>query len=441
MVSGVGVTLVNIAALVVAYPLYLHFLGYEQYGVWLVLSTVLTFAQLGNLGIGQAVMKLVAEEYGRHDLEAAQQYMASAIAILAASGAVVFAVILLFRAPIVALFKLSEENARMVSWMLPYMAGLSIYVFIVQAVNAMLSGFGRMDLANYAQAGGRLLAIVIAAVLLTLGAGIWALLIASATSEIFTHAVSLALIRRVAPIRILRTGNLRLARMKQLVSFGSAVLGGSLLSMLFSPFNKVMLSRYVGVASIPVYEIAFTGSMHVRNLIEAGLRPLMPEISRLNGSAGEHTAAKIRRLYRRSTGLILLAGTPIYLILSIFAPLLLQLWLRDRFTEALPWALRIMLLGTFINLLGAPAYWTLMGKGHVWRNLGAYLVQSTVNLIGVLLILIVSRVTILSVVIAASTSMAAVPLYLFTQVRRVSQPSDGEACQARGLREARLLRT
>jgi O-antigen/teichoic acid export membrane protein len=441
MVSGVGVTLVNIAVLAIAYPMYLHFLGYEQYGVWLVLSTVLTFAQLGDLGIGPAVMKLVAEEYGRHDLEAAQQYMASAIAVLAVSGAVVLAVILLFRAPIIALFKLSPENARTVSWLLPYMACLSIYVFIVQAVNAALSGFGRMDLANYAQAAGRAVAVLIASSLLFLGAGIKALLIGSAASYIFIHIVSLALIHHIAPIQILRTGNLRLARMKQLLSFGSAVLGGSLLSMLFGPFNKIVLSRYVGVASIPLYEIAFTGSMYVRNLIEAGLRPLMPEISRLNGSTGQHAAEKITRLYRRSTGLILLAGTPVYLILFIFVPPLLQLWLRDRFAEALPWAFRIMLLGTFINLLGVPAYWTLMGKGHVWRNLGAYLVQSTVNLAGVLIILTVSRVTIHGVMIAAATSMAAVPLYLFVQIRHVFRFSEGHVCQARDLREARLSRT
>lgn len=52
---------------------------------------------------------------------------------------------------------------------------------------------------------------------------------------------------------------------------------GSLTGMLFSPFNKLMLSRYTGVSAIPIYEIAFTGSMQIRALFEAGLRALMPE--------------------------------------------------------------------------------------------------------------------------------------------------------------------
>jgi len=68
MASGLATSAINTVVVAIAYPVYLHFLGYERYGVWLVLATVLTFAQLGNLGIGPAVMKLVAEEHGRGDI-------------------------------------------------------------------------------------------------------------------------------------------------------------------------------------------------------------------------------------------------------------------------------------------------------------------------------------------------------------------------------------
>ena len=51
MVSGVAATVVNLVVLAIAYPAHLYFLGYETYGVWLILATVLTFAQLSNLGI------------------------------------------------------------------------------------------------------------------------------------------------------------------------------------------------------------------------------------------------------------------------------------------------------------------------------------------------------------------------------------------------------
>jgi O-antigen/teichoic acid export membrane protein len=420
MVSGVGVTLVNIAVLAVAYPMYLHFLGYEQYGVWLVLSTVLTFAQLGNLGIGQAVMKLVAEEYGRNDLEAAQQYMASAIAILAVSGGVVLAAILLFRTPIVALFKLSEENARTVSWMLPYVACLSIYVFIVQAVNAMLSGFGRMDLANYAQTAGRLVGVLVAGLLLYLGTGIEGLLFGATAADVFTHGLSLALIRRVAPIRILRTRNLCLARMKGLLGFGSGVLGTSLLSMLLSPFNKLMLSRYAGVASIPVYEIAYTGSMQIRGLAETGIRALMPEVSRIGVAMTEQTRSRIRGIHRRSLGLILRFALPLYGVLILTAPLLLRVWLGSRFTESLPPALRIALVGSLLSLACVPAYYLLLGLGRVRDCFFCHAILSGINVLLVLVFTWVDGVLSLPEVLASILIATAVSsAYIIVQQQRI----------------------
>jgi len=149
MASGAVTTVINSLALVVAFPIYLHFLGYDRYGVWLVLTTVLSFAQLGNLGISKAVMKLVAEEYGRGDIKGIQRCVTTALALLSLSGMVVLAVILVLEDQIIGAFKLTGENAAMISSLLPYIGCLSIYVFIVQALNAVPSGLGRIDLANY----------------------------------------------------------------------------------------------------------------------------------------------------------------------------------------------------------------------------------------------------------------------------------------------------
>ena len=69
MVSGFAMTVVNTAVILAAYSIYLHFPGHEKYGVRLVLATVLTFIQSGDPGIGQAIMKLVAEKRGRNNIK------------------------------------------------------------------------------------------------------------------------------------------------------------------------------------------------------------------------------------------------------------------------------------------------------------------------------------------------------------------------------------
>jgi Na+-driven multidrug efflux pump len=208
MLSGVAATAVNVIVVAVAYPVYLHFLGYEKYGVWLVLTTVLTFARLGNLGIGPAITKLVAEEYCRENIEGIQKYVTTALALLCSSGTIVLIVILIFKSQIISLFKLSDENAKIALWLLPYVGVLSIYVFAVQALNAVLSGLGRMDLENYLQSCGRVMTVVIGVGLMYSGFGVESMLIAIASSYIVIQFASIVCIRHIVNIRFLRLANL-----------------------------------------------------------------------------------------------------------------------------------------------------------------------------------------------------------------------------------------
>lgn len=426
MVSGIATTALNTVVVAIAYPVYLHFLGYEKYGVWLVLSTVLSFAQLGNLGIGSAVMKLVAEEHGHSETKGIQHYVTTALFLICVSGVIVLATILVLKEQIIALFGLTDDNAQIALWLLPYIGVLSIYVFIVQIFEATLSGLGRMDLANYRGTIARATNVTVSGLLLFSGYGVSSLLAGRVVAEIITHLWLFLGIRRIFGTRILRLDGLDVQRGKRLLSFGGAVLGSSLLNMLFSPLNKLLLARYAGIASVPIYEIALTGSMQIRALVAAGQAALVPEISRISAEMTTEARFRISQLYRRSLGLIVLLATPVFGCLALFAPILLKLWLGGRFVETLPGAFRVILLGAFMSVLSLPAYYILMGSGHVRHNLGAHVVQTITNLVLLLCILVANMVSIKVVCWISSFSMTSTTLYLVLQKGRVfGQPSAG----------------
>jgi O-antigen/teichoic acid export membrane protein len=365
MVSGIVTAVINTVVLFVAVKIYLHFLGWETYGVWAILATVLTFAQLGDIGISQAVIKLVAEGYGRGDIEDIQRYVTTALTMLCLSGAVILAIILVLKGPIVDAFKLSDKDSQTVLWLLPYISILSVYVLLVQSFNSILSGMGRMDLVNYIQSVGRMLSVIVVTILLYSGLGIVSLLIGSTISYLFIHVTSFICIRRIAKIYFLQIRNLDFQHAKRILHFGGAVFSSSLMGMLVSPFNKLMLSRYTEISTVGVYELAFTASVQVRGLIEAGLRPLMPAVSRIGVNMTTDIKNKISQMNINLLRLIFIFGGSLYCLFAIFSPLLLKLWLRDRFVEPLPDAFRIMLVATFITLVAVPAYYTIMGLGKL----------------------------------------------------------------------------
>lgn len=419
--SGAVATGINIVVLAVAYPVYLHFLGYELYGVWLILGTVLAFAQMGNLQIGPAVTKFVAEEYGREDIGGVARYVLMAMVMLSATGILVLVLILAFNTQIIAVFKLDSDHAEIASRLLPYVGILCVYAFVVHALNATLSGLGRLDLANYTHSAGRVVAVIVASALLCTGLRVESLLVANIVSYMVVHAASTFFIRRAAPVRFLRRENWDPPRLKKLLHFGSGVFGGSLMGLLLSPFHKLMLSRCAGVATVPVYDLAYNGSMQFRSLAEAGLRALMPEISRIGANLTKKARDSINQIHQRAVKYVIVFGAPAYLALFTLAVPLLKIWLRDRYVDTLPGSFRVLLVATFLNLIGVPAYYTLMGLGRVRHTFVSHVLQSLISVAVVLAVALSAALTVEGVAWAVFVGVAASTAYLLCQKRRLFQ--------------------
>lgn len=73
----------NILISFLSVPLTIHYLGSERYGVWLTISSLLTWMALADFGLsGNALVNVLAESSGKDDLETARQYTSSAFWVL-----------------------------------------------------------------------------------------------------------------------------------------------------------------------------------------------------------------------------------------------------------------------------------------------------------------------------------------------------------------------
>src|SRR5271163_2770899 len=68
----------NILISFLSVPLTVHYLGAERYGVWLTISSLITWMSMTDFGLaGNALVNVLAEASGREDRTAAQHYTAS----------------------------------------------------------------------------------------------------------------------------------------------------------------------------------------------------------------------------------------------------------------------------------------------------------------------------------------------------------------------------
>jgi O-antigen/teichoic acid export membrane protein len=173
-----------------------------------------------------------------------------------------------------------------------------------------------------------------------------------------------------------------------------------------------------------VFEIAYTGTAHVRSLFEAALRALMPEFSRA-AATGAHQ--EMRALRRKSHLVIWVAAAPAYVALAAVAPVALPAWLGASFVPAQVPVFEIMLAGSFLSLLGVPTYYYFLGRGFVRVGFYGHVIQSGTSLLLVLAsIAVTSRLTIPWVAVSVSLGFGLSTLYL-AGVRRLVDASPGSA--------------
>jgi O-antigen/teichoic acid export membrane protein len=167
--TNIAGTIVTFGMWFVVTPVILHHLGGAQYGLWVLASTIVAYAPLLDLGIGDAITRYVALYHSGGDSDAASQVIAAGLwtyVVLALLTLALTAILVpffpgLFNIPL-------GEHARAGPLLL--LTGLNVAVSFPAITNlAVLRGLQRFDVANAVGVGATLLSGV--AIVLVIEAG------------------------------------------------------------------------------------------------------------------------------------------------------------------------------------------------------------------------------------------------------------------------------
>jgi O-antigen/teichoic acid export membrane protein len=376
MCASAGLTAVGALIAAVSYPLYLGALGYEKYGLWLVLSTVLSVSQISNLGISQAITKHVAAN--QYDKTAIQEYTTTALAITGLVAVVLWVLSFLLRNPLLAVFHLKPAYLSIAHQVFPLLVLFSAYLFCVDVTNNILNGCGRLDLCIACQILAQLVGFLAALTMISKGMGIMGMLLGNIVGYIVAHIVSWRLVIRCVGGSPFAMGKLRWSRGRDLITFGGWMMGTTVLSLFFNPFNRVAIGKFGTLAEVPIYDIAYSMAVRIRNLFESTQRGLTAEVSRLASIKGHDKMSGVRRLNNKCM-LLALAVSPVFIVLGVGIEPLARVWLGARFDPHIVPVARIMLVGGFFSLIGTPGYYILLGLGQARQIFYANVLQSGIN--------------------------------------------------------------
>ena len=421
VLSGMLFAIGNILILLVSYPIYLKYLGMERYGLWAILSVVVSFSAFARLGIDTAVIKYVAEEYGMGNKLGIKKYFSTAIISLLIPCILIYFAFVLLKGFVIQLLNIPEKYISMASTLFPYIVILSVSIFFVKVIDGTLRGLGRIDLANYYNLGGKVASVITAIILLDFGYGLWSLFWGQVLLYILLGFLAFfAIYRELGGFFSIYSFDLQC--LKKIIGFGGTMTTARLISMFLEPFNKVIIGKYINLSSVTYFEIANRAVRQFRSIFEMGVRAIMPEISKLS-VAVEGVKGKIDVVLKKAMKLVSYLAIPVFIILFCIAPFLLKLWLSNQYTPEITNAFRIILAGCAMNLLVIPIYYLFMGIGKVSYCFINHLVQSVLNVVIVSIFIVLGVINFYLVVGIYSLSIAlsaVLLIILFFKYRQIS---------------------
>ena len=361
-------------------PIFIHFLGPERFGVWILINAVIGLGGAMSLGFGEATIRYVSHYRGQNRPEEVQRICNTTLSLYALIGALSGAGITAAAPAISALaFKLTGSQADEAIMALRF-AGAALFVTAyLKTFEAVINGYERFDLTARVGIATRSFIILSNVALALAGYGV-ATLIACAVVGLAGQAVALFLMakRRFVPgLTVLCRPDRK--TIGEIASFGIQswlqICAGALIMLA----DRFVVASMLGPTAAGVYTVCLQLAQQLHLLLVRGLAFMMPATSR--GNAASSGLAVRAKSYESATTLVLLLVGAIALPMYILAPQILQVWVGEKFSEDGTGTLRTLTL--YFAALGAsvPIFFLLNGAGRPAWNTFATIAHSVVGLV------------------------------------------------------------
>jgi O-antigen/teichoic acid export membrane protein len=278
-VSSLVARAANFVSLLILVPLTVPYLGTERYGIWMTLVSLAAFLGVANLGVGSALVALVARGNALAGDDEVSRYVSTAVALF--GGIAIFLGVVgagvipflpwdrIFNAPSAAI---ADEGGH---------AAIAVFVvFLVSMPIGLISqirlGYQEGYIAAWFDAAASVLALLGVAVAVALNLGLPAVVLASAAAPLVTGAVNWGLLirKRSSLAPAIRRVDRRYAR--ALMQSGGLFFALELATIIGFSSDNFVAAQVLGPAAVTLYAVPSRIALAGVAVLSAFSMPLWP---------------------------------------------------------------------------------------------------------------------------------------------------------------------
>lgn len=376
--SGGALRVVNIVTQMLMVSLTVRYLEKERYGVWTMISTVVSWFALANLGLGNGLISRLSSLQGVKHAEEARRAAFSAVSLIFVVSLVIAAPALWISSILPWSRMLNVESTSTAMEVLPtVLAGIAIVLAMLPltAGAAILTGHQRSDLVNITNICGSVGGLVVLLIAIHFRVSMPSLFAALMLPQFLAMAAQYWIAARIGYIRFsLRYFDGPEAR--RLLSLGSRFLTTQLFSILIFESNAFIIAHRFGAAEVTPYGVTYRLSMFIITVFGVVMVPLWPAYGEAI-SRGDFEWA--RRVFFKSIVVVAGLWAAFALVLGVGGRMIVSIWVGP---EAVPsWLLLwAMLFFTLAFGIAQSVVYPLNGIGKINAQLLAGVITAALNI-------------------------------------------------------------
>lgn len=331
VLSNYVTKLVSLATWFLLTPFILNKLGATDYGLWVLIGSVVSYGSVLELGIAGAVTKYVAEYTARGEPARAQSLIATVLRIYTVLGVVAFGLSVAAAPAFPQIFQVPPEG-RWTASNLVLIMGLAVGISIPSTITtAILWGLQRYDVYNALSVGGSLLTAVASVAVLLLGGGVIGMVAVTIPITLTMQVLAIWCIRRLGPELQFGWSGGEWQHVRPIVSFSWALFVTLLAGRLQTKTDEIVIGVFLPVSAVTPYALARKLSELPQVLTNQFMKILPPMASELDAVDDR---ARLRSLYVFGTRVTLATFVPLACILIVLARPILGLWVGSDYADS-----------------------------------------------------------------------------------------------------------
>ena len=358
-------------------PYILSHLDVDDFGIWVILSVLISSFTLLDLGLGSSFVKFISGYYTYEDYDSINKVLFSGLVFYTLLGAALIGTGLALEGILFSFLNIQNVSE-------PFL--LVLIACAITNIGAMFlsvfRGIQRMDRANSLEVRMSTVNVIGTVLFLQMGFGLFGLALNAVFSSIIGLFLTWYQVRRTLP-RISLGFHFDGKILHEMFSYGAKIQVSRLASLVCFQMDKLIISRFLGIGTVSFYEVSSRLASFMRAVPLVMLSAIIPATAEL-GARNER--GMILKTYLLASKYVAMVTIAMVAFLFIEADSVLQFWLGRGFEQSVI-LVQILAIGYGVNVLGGAASQTGAGIGRPEFDMRSTILLSVLNpILSVLLV-------------------------------------------------------